>query len=129
MDKKYIELFTLLSRAMENIAEQVMDEHRKNEEMQQYKTAQTMRDDYAKLTDKLDAPNFQIEDLKKADYARLLVGTTVLINQIQNKIERDKQALQGYKLDILPKLDRINNTDESEVLTLAKELFTVKNND
>ena len=123
MDAKYTELFTLLTQAIEVLAEQVMEEHQKNGEEKGYDTAKIMRDDYAALRDKLS----NNETLVKADYARLLVGCLIFANQLINKIERDKKALQDYKINIIPKLDQINNaTTEEEVAKLAEELFQIK---
>ena len=40
--------------------------------------------------------------------------------------ENEKKALHGYKMDIIPKLDQINNADASEVKKLAESLFEIK---
>ena len=80
-----------------------------------------MRDDYLNLHDKL----VNGEELNKADFARLLVGAIIITNQLDARIKNEQKALDGYKLDVIPKLDRINNTEEEEeVASLAEELFT-----
>lgn len=122
MDKTYIELFTLISQSVANLAEQVMNNHQDNGEIKEQETAKMMRDDYMKLHDKL-AVN---EDLTKADFARLLVGAIIITNQLNTRIKNEQTALEGYKLDIIPKLDRINNAKEDEVSSLAEELFKFK---
>lgn len=124
MDKGYIELFTLITQVSANLAEQVMEEHKKKNEEKGYKTAEMMRDDFLNLHDKLGTN----ETLDKADYARLLVGTIIFTNQLEARIKKEQSALQSYKLDIIPKLDQINNAESSEVLELAESLFVVKEN-
>lgn len=125
MDKKYIELFTLISQSVANLAEQVMSDHQDKGEIKEQETAQIMRDDYMALHDKLAAG----EDLVKADFARLLVGTIIVTNQLDARIKNEQKALDGYKIDVIPKLDRINNTEADEVPSLAAELFRIKEPD
>ena len=84
-----------------------------------------MRDDYMALHDKLAAG----EDLVKADFARLLVGTIIITNQLDARIKNEQKALDGYKIDVIPKLDRINNTEPDKVSSLAAELFRIKESD
>lgn len=125
MDKKYTELFTLISQSVANLAEQVMNDHQDKGETKEQETAQTMRDDYMALHDKLAAG----EDLVKADFARLLVGTIIITNQLDARIKNEQKALDGYKIDVIPKLDRINNTEPDKVSSLAAELFRIKESD
>lgn len=122
MDKKYLELFSLISQTVSNIAEQVMNDHQDKGETKEQETAQVMRDDYLALHDKL----VENQELNKADFARLLVGAIIVTNQLEARIKNEQQALDGYKLDIVPKLDRINNAKEEEVTSLAEELFQIK---
>lgn len=123
MDKKYKELFTLITQNLANTAEMVMDLHKRNNDEKEYEIAQSMRDDYLVLKDKLDAD----ETLNKMDYARLLVGAVIIVSQLENRIKSEQDALQGYKLDILPKLDQINNEiEEEKALQLAEQLFVIK---
>ena len=122
MDKRYIELFTLISQSVANLAEQVMNSHQDKGETKEQETAQIMRDDYISLHNKLIAG----EDLVKADFARLLVGAIIVTNQLDARIKNEQKALDGYKLDVIPKLDRINNTEVDEVPSLAEELFKIQ---
>jgi len=125
MDKKYAELFTLISQSVANLAEQVMNDHQDKGETKEQEVAQTMRDDYMALKEKLDNE----EELNKSDFARLLVGAIIITNQLDARIKNEQKALDGYKLDIIPKLDRINSTEPDEVPSLAAELFQVKKSD
>jgi hypothetical protein len=122
MDKRYRELFTLISQSVSNLAEQVMNDHQDKGEDKQQETAQIMRDDYSNLHDKL----VNEEELNKADFARLLVGAIIVTNQLDARIKNEQKALDGYKVDVIPKLDRINNTEEEEVASLAEELFKIQ---
>ena len=125
MDKIYVELFTLISQSVANLAEQVMNDHQDKVETKEQETAQIMRDDYMNLHDKLTAG----EDLAKADFARLLVGAIIVTNQLDARIKNEQKALDGYKIDVIPKLDRINNVEADEVPSLAAELFNIKESD
>ena len=122
MDKRYRELFTLISQSVSNLAEQVMSDHQDKGEDKQQETAQIMRDDYLNLHDKL----VNEEELNKADFARLLVGAIIVTNQLDARIKNEQKALDGYKVDVIPKLDRINNTEEEKVASLAEELFKIQ---
>lgn len=122
MDSRYLELFTLIAQQVANLAEQVMNNHQDKGETKEQEVAQTMRDDYLNLHDKLTTN----QELNKADYARILVGAIIVANQLDIRIKNEQKALDGYKLDIIPKLDQINNTDYDDVPALATKLFTVK---
>ena len=122
MNSKYLELFTLIVQQIANLAEQVMNDHQDKGEIKEQETAQTMRNDYLDLHDKLTSN----QELNKADYARILVGAIIIANQLTARIQNEQKALDGYKLDIIPKLDQINNTEYDEVPALAAKLFTVK---
>ena len=122
MDSRYLELFTLIAQQIANLAEQVMNDHQDKGETKEQETAQTMRDDYLNLHDKLTSN----QELNKADYARILVGAIIITNQLTARIQNEQKALDGYKLDIIPKLDQINNTEYDDVPALATKLFTVK---
>ena len=123
MDKQYLELFTLIAQSTANLAERVMEDHKENQEEKEYTTATTMRDDYLTLVEKLSN---NTDDLNKADYARLLVGAIIVTQQIEAKIKNEEKALQGYKIDVIPKLDQINNATPEETHELAIKLFTTK---
>ena len=122
MDSRYLELFTLIAQQIANLAEQVMNDHQNKGETKEQETAQTMRDDYLNLHDKLTTN----QELNKADYARILVGAIIVANQLDARIKNEQKALDGYKLDVIPKLDQINSTEYDDVPALAAKLFTVK---
>lgn len=130
MDNKYLILFREIARTTEVLAERVMayDKEKKDEKGEQ--TAQTMRDDFAKLHDKLSASNLDTNSISRMEWAKILVGAMVISNNLSEEIEQRKKALSGYKIDLIPKLNRIINetkTDE-EAITLANELFEISEN-
>lgn len=130
MDNKYLILFREIARTTEVLAERVMayDKEKKDEKGEQ--TAQTMRDDFAKLHDKLSASNLDTNNISRMEWAKILVGAMVISNNLSEEIEQRKKALSGYKIDLIPKLNRIINetkTDE-EAITLANELFEISEN-
>lgn len=123
MDKKYIQLFTELAHAAEVLAEQVMEYDRKKNDEKGEETAKIMRDDFATLYDNLRLN----KEINRADYAKLLVAAMIIVNNIEDKIKAEQKAIQGYKIDIIPKLSRINDetTNDEEAIKLAEEIFKI----
>lgn len=123
MDKKYVELFKELAKATAVSAEQVMDYDRAKNDEEGLKAAQTMRDDYNALHDKINDGT----ELGKTDFAMLLVGAMVTANQIQDRIATLQKAMAGYQTDLIPKLNKIVEAKtEDEVKKLAIEKFSIK---
>lgn len=123
MDKKYVELFKELAKATAVSAEQVMDYDRAKNDEAGLKTAQTMRDDYNALHDKINDGS----ELDKADFAKLLVGAMIVVNQIQDRLATLQKAMSGYQTDLIPKLNKIIEAEtEDEVKKLATEEFSIK---
>lgn len=128
MDKTYLTLFTELAHASEVIAEQVMELNKSHQDDKGIETAQIMRDDFAQLYDMMRKEDFDSDTLGKREYAKLLVGAIIVANQLDNKIKAEQKALDGYKIDTIPKLERIVNETNSqeEIQALSNELFAVK---
>jgi len=125
MDKKYLQLFTELAHAVETLSEQVMEYDRQKNDEKGEQTAQSMRDDYAKLYDKLRGDNVV---LTRSEYAKLLVAAYIVVNNIEDRIKGERKAIEGYKIDIIPKLSRINDetTNDTDASTLAEEIFKIQ---
>ena len=123
MDKKYIQLFTELTRAVEVLSEQVMDYDKAQNNEKGLETAEMMRNDFAALHDKLGTD----EPITKADYAKLLVAAMIITNNIEDRIKSERKAIEGYKIDIIPKLSRVNDetTNDEEAQKLADEIFKI----
>lgn len=127
MDKVYVSLFTEMAHATEVNAERVLEYNRKKGDLKGYSAAKTMRDDFAALYDRFRSPDFDSATLTKADYAKLLAAAVIVSQQIEKTIEAQKKALQGYKIDTIPKLDRIVNCkNDEEAMELANEIFQTK---
>lgn len=125
MDKKYLQLFTELAHAVETLSEQVMEYDRQKNDEKGEKTAQSMRDDYAELYDKLRSDNVV---LTKSEYAKLLVAAYIVVNNVEDRIKGERKAIEGYKIDIIPKLSRINDetTNDADASALAEEIFKIQ---
>lgn len=125
MDEKYISFFEELAHTNELLAEQVMElNHSKNDEQGEH-TAQIMRDDYNNLTQKIKT---DATSLDKNDYIKLLVAALVVSNNLLERIKSIQNAINGYKTDVIPKLQRIVNevTEEEQLAPLVKELFSIE---
>ena len=127
MDKSYQNLFKEMCQSAAVLAEQVMDYDNKQGDTKGYAVAQTMRDDYQNLADALSTN----KELSYNDYMKLLAASYMIMNNIQDRITAQKKTVEGYKLDLIPKLSRIMNEtkDQPEKMqTLAEELFKVSEN-
>jgi len=87
-----------------------------------------MREDYSNLYDRIRDENFELIQLERNDWAKLLVGTMIIIQNLEDKIQGEQKAVQGYRIDIIPKLQRIideTKTDE-EAQSLVENLFKIE---
>ena len=110
----------MIARAVELSAEQVYENNIKNNE--DTHAAEVMRKEYATLYDNLSKDDFIPA---KVDYARLLIGCSIVVTQLKRKVEAEQKALEGYRVDTIPKLDQIMQTKtEKEALELAQKLFS-----
>ena len=126
MHQKYAELFTELVHSAELIAEQVMEYDKKKNDEKGMKTAQIMRDDYAKFYDKIRAKDFDFNTLKKVDYAKILVATFIIANNMQDQITNMQNVLNGYQQDIIPKLQKVMKVEEEDKMAeVANEVFQI----
>lgn len=127
MDKKYIQLFKELCKTMTLLAEQVMDYNHSQKDNKGEETAQIMRDDYQKLYDRIDTKDFDSNSLQRADFAKLLVGAVVVMQNLEEQVKQRQKAIQGYKIDLIPKLEKVVNETETteEALEKAKEIFQI----
>ena len=129
MNKIYIKFFQELTKTTSTLAEQVAALNKSKNDFQGVKTAISMRDDYNTLYDKLNAKDFTDDTISRSDFAKFLVGALIISSQLQDKIKQQDKVLHGYKVDIIPKLERIINetkTDD-EAHLLAEEIFQIFN--
>ena len=127
MDSTYKKLFTGMCRTTAILAEQVMDYDKKQGDTQGYNTAEVMRNDYQKLEDNLTTN----EELTYNEYTKLLAASYIIVNNIQDHIKASQQAINNYKINVIPKLSRIvdeTKDDPEKTKTLAEELFKISEN-
>ena len=122
MNEKYKTLFALIAQNMENIAERAMEDDKAKNDMQAYKTAKEMRSKYARLHDLLTSKTVEYIPVKN-DIIDLYIGANIVAQQIEARIRREQTAIQGYRLDLIPKLEKaMNNEDEIEkIFTIQEE--------
>ena len=127
MDKKYIKLFEELAHNTAISAEKVMDYDIEKQDKQGYETAQIMRNNYEDLKTRIsEAGNNYM--LTKSDAAKLTVSTIITLNQLQDQVNLLQKAIAGYKNNLLPKLQEIVDTAESDEMAqqLANEKFIIE---
>ena len=127
MESKYLNLCKELARATAVTAEQVMDYNHNQNDEQGLKTAETMRDDFQKLYDKLTDEKFD-GTLTKAEYAKLLVGAYIINNNLRTKVAELKKSIQGYEEELIPRLQKIIDSSEDQYLSVAEEILTIEDN-
>lgn len=122
MNEKYKTLFALIAQNMESIAERAMEDDKANNDMQAYKTAKEMRSKYARLHDLLTSKTVDYTPVKN-DIIDLYIGANIITQQIEARVKREQAALQAYKLDLIPKLEKaMKNEDEIEkIFTIQEE--------
>ena len=122
MNEKYKALFALIAQNMENIAERAMEDDKAKNDMQAYKTAKEMRSKYARLHDLLTSKTVEYTPVKN-DIIDLYIGANIVAQQLEARIKREQTALQGYRLDLIPKLEKaMKNEDEIEkIFTIQEE--------
>ena len=127
MHSKYIELFKEIANATAISAEQVMDYDKQKDDATGYEAAETLHKDFIELYDKIRDKNFDGQ-LAREDFARLLVGTLIIMNQLNDRITALKKAMTGYQTDVMPKLqDIVDNTKTNEeAMAMAEEKFSIK---
>ena len=127
MNKKYIELFQEMAKAMATSAETVADYNKQQNDEKGETTAFQMRDDYQALADKIK--EFDVDYVPtKNDCAKLIVAAMVLVNQLQDKITAYKNAVTGYQTDVIPKLrDIVDNATDDNIVEMIEEKFNIKN--
>ena len=129
MDKKYIELLKNLAQATAITAEQVVEYDRQKNDEKGIETAKIMRDDFQSLLDAMNNLGNEYQ-LNRTDTARLLVAAMIQTNQLQDRINSLKKAIDGYQKDIIPKLQEILDvaTSDEDAIKLANEKFIIENN-
>lgn len=127
MDKRYIDLFKEIAHATEVLAERVSEADYKDKTEDTDRAAQTLHDDFAVLYDKLRAEDFDDTTLTRAEFARLLVGVTIVTGNLETHIKELQTAVDGYKNRIAPMLNRVFNEsqDDEGAQKLAQELFVI----
>lgn len=122
MNEKYKTLFALIAQTMEGIAERAMEADKKENDLQAYKTAKEMRSKYARLHDLLTSKTVDYTPTKN-DIIDLYIGANIVAQNLDAQIKREQTALQGYKIDLIPKLAKaMKNEDEIEkIFTIQEE--------
>lgn len=128
MKSGYEKLFQEIARTNEILAERVMELNHNQNDTKGEETAEMMRQDYAKLYDQLSKEDFELEQLTRNDWAKILVGTMIAVQNIEDRIKGEQKAVEGYKIDVIPKLQRIIDETKSdeEVRNLISEIFKIE---
>ena len=129
MDKKYIELFKEVAHATEVLAERVKDfEYKdKTEDGEKAAAAETLRQQYAELYDKLRADDFDDTTLTRNEFARLFLGASIVVGNLKSHVKDLNSAINGYENRVMPMLKQVfdESEDDAGAQKLAQELFTI----
>ena len=117
---QYEELFAQICKTTRSLAEQVADYDTTNHDEKGADAAMVMRDDFDHLAEKIT----NNEQLDKNNYVKLLLGTMIVANNLQDRKDMLEKVLNNYKINIIPKLQRIvNEGNEQNLKELVEELF------
>ena len=121
MDKQHSELFAEIVKQAAALAEQVAEYDRAQSDEHGEQVALTMRDDYNQLFDKMNGNNVLLRNA----YAKILAATYIITNSLEGKKTQIEKAIHGYKVDIIPKLNRIitETSTDDDANEMASQLF------
>lgn len=98
MNIKYKELFIAIAEGAASLAETAMEIEQKQN--QTSKAAETMRNNFNELRDKL----INDESLSSKNIADLYLGATILANNFDNQIKKIRVVQSLYRDNLIPKL-------------------------
>jgi len=126
MTKEYIELFKILTHGAEVLAERVSDYDTKKGDKKNADMALNMRDNYKEIREKFEKEDFDSKTLTRADYAKLFICAYIVSQNLEAQLKQMEKALQGYRIDLIPKLNRVMEESENtfDAVKLAEELFS-----
>ena len=129
MDTKYIQLFAQLANSTQVLASQVSNYNLSKLDEKGADTAKTMSEDFTQLYKKISAPDFDAATLTRQDFAKLLVGALIVSQHLENQINNQQTALNGYKEDLIPKLEEVINKSSTteDAQKVASEIFQLNN--
>ena len=129
MDTKYIQLFAQLANSTQVLASQVSNYNLSKQDEKGADTAKTMSEDFTQLYKKISAPDFDAATLTRQDFAKLLVGALIVSQHLENQINNQQTALNGYKEDLIPKLEEVINKSSTteDAQKVGSEIFQLNN--
>ena len=127
MDKNYRKLFQEMCKSSENLAEQVLEYNINTKNTEGAEVAQNLRDEFAALGDYIEEKNTNNNELTftLAQYRQLLAAAYTIMTSLSTHISNIQKSIDGYKLDIIPKLTRVINegTDDEKLKEIENQLF------
>lgn len=127
MDVRFITMFKEIAHNTYLLANRVSKSDYKNKTEESDKVAEIIRDDYTELYERLNTENFDPTSLTRQDFAKLLVGTSILVGNLQNQVDSLQKAVNDYKTVIIPALQAIfeKTEDDAAAIALAEHFFTI----
>lgn len=106
MNSNYKKLFIAICEAMEVTAERAMEENKKQNKLKEYRDAKEMRSNFARIHDLLISKKIDYIPTKK-DFTTISIGAVLVAKQIEKEVKEKQLVLDGYKQDLLPKLQEV----------------------
>ena len=127
MNKSYQHLFEEMCKTAETLAEQVLEYNMKTNNQEGSETAQHLRDSFGQLADSIEKANKNNQPLSFSinQYRMLLAAAYTMRTHLETYMNNVKKAIDGYNIDIIPKLARMvdEGKDEQKIKELEKEIF------
>ena len=117
MNEQYTKLLSLIALTSANIAEQVMEQNKKEGKLQEYGNSKKMRDNFLNIKQKLD----EKQPLENGDFSNLYIGAGLVTQQLEAKLRKDQAVVQAYREDLMPKLlECAKGADANEVFSVEE---------
>lgn len=125
MDKSYLDLFKELAYSIESLAESLLELNNSNDDIKGVEGARIMKKDFSELYDRLRAKDFNDTSITRNDFAKLLVSSLIMSQQIEKRIGEQQRVLKNYKNIVIPRLQRILNESKNneEAQEIAQKVF------
>lgn len=123
MDELYQVLFTKIVQDSITLTEHLINASKAKKDSNGEIMSQKLFDDFSALLEKLTNDS---NTLTKFDYTKLLVGTLMIINSLQEKILEYQQVINHYEKTLIPGLQKIANSTTEDIESLINDFFRKK---
>lgn len=116
MHEKYLQLFKEICKSVTSLTEILQKNNKSVNE------ATSVAEQFNKLINKLE----NNQPLTKADYAVLYIGTTMVMNVLNDRAKAINSAITSYQNEIIPRLQKVLEANEDNFNDVINSEFQLK---